>query len=126
MNEVFIISTGIFLPNSPISNDEMEDFLGRINGKDSRAKDRILKQNGIKTRYFAIDKNQQTTHSNAQLAANAIQNAIQKSTLRSKEVELLCTGTTQADLPIPGFASMVHAHLDINRCEVASFQSVCA
>jgi len=39
---------------------------------------------------------------------------------------LLCTGTTQGDLPIPGFASMVHAGLDFNRCEIASFQSVCA
>ncbi|WP_199851623.1 3-oxoacyl-[acyl-carrier-protein] synthase III C-terminal domain-containing protein [Brumimicrobium mesophilum] len=46
--------------------------------------------------------------------------------LLTADVEFLCTGTTQADLPIPGFASMVHAGLDINRCEVASFQSVCA
>lgn len=105
----------------------MEDFLGgRINGKDSRAKERVLKQNGIKTRHYAINKNQETTHSNAQLAVHAVNNALQKSSLRSADVELLCTGTTQADLPIPGFASMVHAGLDFNRCEVASFQSVCA
>lgn len=126
MNEVFITSSGVFLPNEPISNEEMETFLGCINGKSSRAKDRILKQNGIKTRYYAIDKNQETTHSNAQLAVHAIENALQKSNLRSTDIELLCTGTTQGDLPIPGFASMVHAGLDFNRCEIASFQSVCA
>jgi 3-oxoacyl-[acyl-carrier-protein] synthase-3 len=126
MKDVYITSSGIFLPNTSVSNEEMEDFLGRINGKDSRAKSRVLKQNGIKTRYYALNKKQETTHSNAQLAVNAIQDALQKCSLRSTDVELLCTGTTQGDLPIPGFASMVHAGLDFNRCEVASFQSVCA
>lgn len=126
MREVYITSSGSFLPNNPISNTEMEDYLGRINGKDSRAKERVLKQNGIKTRYYAINKKQETTHSNAQLAINAIQNALKNSAIRASEIELLCTGTTQGDLPIPGFASMVHAGLNFNRCEVASFQSVCA
>jgi 3-oxoacyl-[acyl-carrier-protein] synthase-3 len=126
MNEVFITSTGTFLPNKAISNDEIEDYLGRINGKDSRAKARVLNQNGIKSRHFALNKEQETTHSNAELAVNAIKNALQKSGLRPTEVELLNTGTTQADLPIPGFASMVHAGLEFKRCEVASFQSVCA
>ncbi|CAZ98606.1 MULTISPECIES: StlD/DarB family beta-ketosynthase [Zobellia] len=126
MSEVYITSTGSFLPNKAVSNEEIEDYLGRINGRDSRAKSRVLKQNGIKTRHYAIDKNQESTHSNAQLAVSAINDAIQKSGLRSSDVELLCTGTTQGDLPIPGFASMVHAGLDFNRCEVANFQSVCA
>lgn len=126
MKDVYITSSGTFLPNKPISNEEMEDYLGRINGKDSRAKDRILNQNGIKTRHYAINDRQQTTHSNAQLAVNAIKNTLQKSSLRSSDVQLLCAGTTQGDLPIPGFASMVHGGLDFNKCEVASFQSVCA
>lgn len=126
MNDVFITSSGTFLPNKAISNEEMESFLGRINGKDSRAKERILKQNGIKTRYYALNKKQETTHSNAQLAVTAIENALQKSSLRSSDVALLSTGTTQGDLLIPGFASMVHAGLDFDKCEVASFQSVCA
>ncbi|MDA9057034.1 beta-ketoacyl-ACP synthase III [Flavobacteriaceae bacterium] len=126
MNDVFITSSGTFLPNKAISNEEMEAFLGRINGKDSRAKERILKQNGIKTRYYALNKKQESTHSNAQLAVTAIENALQKSSLRSSDVALLCTGTTQGDLLIPGFASMVHAGLDFDKCEVASFQSVCA
>lgn len=126
MNEVYITSSGTFLPNEPISNEEMETFLGCINGENSRAKDRILNQNGIKTRYYAINENQETTHSNAQLAVHAIQDALQKSNLRPTDIELLCAGTTQGDLPIPGFASMVHAGLDFERCEIASFQSVCA
>ena len=71
MEEVYITALGTFMPNNSISNDEMEDFLGKINGKRSSAKSRILKQNGIQKRYYAIDKNQKTTHSNAQMGARA-------------------------------------------------------
>jgi len=71
MSEVYITSSGTFLPNKAVSNEEMEDFLGRINNKNSRAKERVLKQNGIKTRYYALNKKQETTHSNAQLAVNS-------------------------------------------------------
>ncbi len=126
MNNIYITASGIFLPNQKIANEEMEDYLGLINGKKSVAKDKILGQNGIKTRYYAIDKNQNSTHSNAKMAALAAENAISKSSLKINDIELLCTGTTQADLPVPGFASMVHAELDIPNCEIAGFQSVCA
>ena len=126
MNEVFITSAGSFLPNEKIDNSQIEEYLGLINGKKSSVKERILKQNGIETRYFAIDKKQKTTHLNAELAAEAIKAALGKSKLNDKDIELLATGTTQGDLPIPGFGSMVHAQLDFNACELASFQSVCA
>jgi len=126
MKDVYITSIGAYLPNKAISNDEIESYLGKINGKESAVKNRILKQNGIQKRYFAIDKNQKSTHSNAEMAVKAVEKAIENSKLRASEVQLLATGTTQGDLPIPGFASMVHAGLDFKKCEVASFQSVCA
>ncbi len=126
MENVYITSSGAFLPNDPISNDEMENYLGQINGVPSNAKARILSQNGIKNRFYAIDKNQESTHSNAQLAIEAVNKAIENSSLRPNEIELLSTGTTQGDLPIPGFASMVHAGLEFGKCEIANFQSVCA
>jgi 3-oxoacyl-[acyl-carrier-protein] synthase III len=126
MKDVFITSTGVYLPGNPISNDEMEDYLGKINGQTSTAKRRVLKQNGIKTRHFAIDKNQKTLHQNADLAAFAIKNTLKNVSFDPKKVEFLATGTTQGDLPIPGFASTVHARSDFGRCELASFQSVCS
>lgn len=126
MYKVYITSSGTFLPNAPIGNAEMEEYLGKINGKSSAIKDRILKQNGIQHRYYALNKQQQSTHSNAQMAALAAEQAITRSTLKGKDIQLLSTGTTQGDLPVPGFASMVHSKLDFANCEVASFQSVCA
>lgn len=126
MKSVFITAAGSFLPNQAISNDEMEDYLGRVNGKPSSAKSRILKQNGILGRYYALDKNGKTTISNAKMAAEAIRAGLERSNLRPGEVELISVGTTQADLPVPGFASQVHAELNTPPCELASFQSVCA
>lgn len=125
-NQVYITSLGVFLPNEAISNDEMEDYLGKIHGKSSVVRSRILKQNGILSRYYALTREQKSTHSNAELAANAIRQALAKSNVDPKGVQLLATGTTQGDLPVPGFASMVHAELGLPKCEVASFQSVCS
>ncbi len=126
MNNVYINAIGAFLPGDPIDNEAIEQHLGRVHNKPSSLKNRILKQNGIKTRYYALDNKQQSKYSNASLAANAAKNAIEKSKLSLKDIELLATGTTQGDLPVPGFASMVHAQLSIPQCEVASFQSVCS
>src|SRR5690606_24540989 len=107
---------GIFLPNQPVENEEIEDYLGKIHDKGSATKKRILDQNGIKRRYFALNREKQSTHTNATMAANAIHNALARGGVRPDEVTLLVTGTTQADLPVPGFASMVHAALDIPKC----------
>ncbi|HEY4485661.1 MAG TPA: 3-oxoacyl-ACP synthase, partial [Nitrospiria bacterium] len=66
--DVYITAMGKFLPGEPISNEEMESYLGFVDGKASRARRRVLKQNGIKTRYYAIDKNQRTRIKNSEMA----------------------------------------------------------
>jgi len=60
-HKVYINSIGKHLPNSPVHNDEMEEYLGLIGGKPSRTRERMLKQNGIITRYYALDRDQQST-----------------------------------------------------------------
>lgn len=126
MIKVYITASGSYLPNDPIPNIEIEDYLGKVHGESSTVKTRISKQNGIQSRYYALDKNQKTTHSNAQMAALASESALGRSQLLKSEVQLLATGTTQSDLPVPGFASLVHAEFGIPPCALASFQSVCA
>lgn len=123
---VYINAIGMHLPNSPVSNEDMEDFLGLIGGKPSRAKERMLKQNGIKTRYYALDKSQNSTDSVAGMADKAIKNCLAKANVNKEDVELLTAGTTQGDVPIPGFASMVHAESKLPVCNIVSHQSVCS
>lgn len=45
--KVYINRIASYLPNKPISNDEMEDYIGMIGGKPSRVRSIVLRQNGI-------------------------------------------------------------------------------
>ncbi|MGZ3885273.1 MAG: hypothetical protein ACXVPD_14080, partial [Bacteroidia bacterium] len=125
MPDVFINAVARFLPNAAVSNSEMEEYLGYIGGKKSRSKEIILRSNGIKTRYYAVDKQGKPTHSNAQLTAEAIRNLF-SDTFTAKDMELLSCGTTTADQLLPSHAAMVQGLLEgIRPIEVNSFVSSC-
>ncbi|MBN2668278.1 MAG: beta-ketoacyl-ACP synthase III [Bacteroidales bacterium] len=119
--EVYINIMSRFLPNNPISNDEMEDYLGKIHGVKSKAKSLILRNNGIKTRYYAIDKNQKSTHTNSELSLEAIK----KLNINIDQLELLSLGTTSADQTLPSHAAMVHGLVGGQALEVISPQGSC-
>jgi len=121
---VYISALGAFLPGEAVSNDEMEEFIGVVGGA-KRMKDRVLKQNGIRSRYYAMDRDGQSTHRNSEMAALAITDALEHSRFSKEDLELLAVGTTQGDLLVPGFASMVHGELGNPSCEVVSHHGVC-
>jgi 3-oxoacyl-[acyl-carrier-protein] synthase-3 len=125
MTSAYLTALGKFLPGEPISNDEMEDYLGRIHGKRSRARARILKQNGIERRYYAIDKEQRSLHSNSEMAALAAKDALARAGATAESVDFLAAATSQGDFPLPGFASYVQADLGLPPCEIASHHGVC-
>ncbi|MBO6825350.1 MAG: beta-ketoacyl-ACP synthase III [Sneathiella sp.] len=126
MRDVYITSAGGFLPGSPITNSQMEEYLGYIKGKPSRFGKMILRQNGIQTRHYALDTDGKPQYSSAEMAANAIHTALERSTVSKDRIEFLSTATTQGDTLVPGFASLVHHNSDLPPMEIASFQSVCA
>jgi 3-oxoacyl-[acyl-carrier-protein] synthase-3 len=117
---------GKYLPGEPINNDQMEAHLGRIGSKPSALRERVLRQNMIEQRYYAIDNHQRTIISNARMAANAVRDAIANGTTDLKHVRLLVAATSQGDLPLPGFASMVHGELALPPCEIATIHGICA
>ncbi len=126
MHDVFINGIGKFLPGAPISNDQMEAYLGYINGRPSKVKDRILKSNGIQQRYYALDTEQKITYLNSQMAAIAIRDVMAQVDLDPQTVDLLCAGTTWADLLVPGFANMVHGELpELSPIETLTSMGVC-
>jgi 3-oxoacyl-[acyl-carrier-protein] synthase-3 len=124
-NPAYITALGKFLPGEPVSNDEMEDHLGRIGGKPSRLRARILRQNGIQSRYYALDREGRMCYSNCELAAHAVRDAVQHSELQLGDIEYLAAATSQGDLMVPGFASMVHGELKLPPCEIATLHGVC-
>lgn len=81
-NEVFITSTATYFPNSPVTNDCMENYLGLISGVNSRVKNIVLRQNGIKQRYYALNTKQEMTHTNADLAVQSIHRLLKNIYLR--------------------------------------------
>jgi 3-oxoacyl-[acyl-carrier-protein] synthase-3 len=122
----YLTSTGSFLPGPPINNDEIEDVLGRVEGKDSRLKARILKSNGIQTRHYAIDRAHRTTHSTVQMGAAAARRCLEDSSVPARSIGMLSCATTQGDLVAPGFGSMVQAELGIPAVELLTAHGICS
>jgi len=121
MANVYINQITNFLPNNPISNDEMEEVLGQIGGKPSRVRRIVLKSNGIQQRYYVIDKAQNICYSNAEITANAIR----KLDFNLDKLDCLVCGTTQPDQIMPNHAVMVHGELKSQPCEVVATAGIC-
>jgi 3-oxoacyl-[acyl-carrier-protein] synthase-3 len=124
MNDVYINRAGKFLPNNPISNDEMEGYLGLINNRVSKARQVVLRNNGIKTRYYALDKNGNPTHTNADLTYAAVESLFDESFTKN-DIEMLSCGTSTPDHFLPSHAAMVHGLLKNKSLELNSSSGVC-
>ena len=73
MNSVYINNVQKFMPNDAVTNEEIEDYLGYIGGKKSKAKKVVLRSNGIKSRYYVLEKGtEKALFSNAEITSNAI------------------------------------------------------
>ncbi len=122
--DVFITAVSKFLPNAPVSNDDMERYLGLINGKPSRVKRIVLKQNGIRSRYYALDENQRMTHTNAELAFRSITKLFPDEKIPD-DIEVLACATGNPDQLLPSHASMVHGLMKNKPMEIYSCAGVC-
>jgi 3-oxoacyl-[acyl-carrier-protein] synthase III len=124
---VYINDISMFLPNTPVNNDDIETVLGKIDGFPSRAKRIVLKNNGIKERYYAICRETgELTHTNAQLAAEAVRRLKPYEGFLPDHIECLCCGTTSPDLLFPGHALMVQGELGLAPCEAITTAGICA
>lgn len=122
--EVYITRLAKYLPNDPVSNEEMEEILGKINGKPSRAKTLVLRNNKITNRYYALDKHGKSTHTNAELTAEAIK-SLADNDFRLNDIDLLACGTTSPDQLLPSHTAMVHGELKIKPVEIVSMSGAC-
>ena len=108
----FITDLAAFLPGDPVPNDQMEQILGMVNQVPSRTRRIILRNNKIGRRHYALDpRTRAATHSNAQLAAEAIRRLRPHPGFSPAEIECLCCGTSSPDQLMPGHGLMVHGEL---------------
>jgi 3-oxoacyl-[acyl-carrier-protein] synthase-3 len=124
MFEVYITKAAKYLPNEAVSNDEMEAYLGLINDTASKARRIILRNNKITSRYYAVDKEGKSTHSNAELTKNAILPLFDEN-FTPQDLEVLSCGTSTPDIFLPSHAAMVHGLLKNKSVELNSSTGVC-
>ena len=110
MNPVYITKASKYLPNIPIDNDQMEIFLGKVNETASKAKRIVLRNNGITTRYYALDTQGNSTHTNADLTCLAIKGLLDTH-FKAEDIQVLSCGTSTPDCLLPSHAAMVHGLL---------------
>lgn len=122
---VYINKVTNFLPNEPISNDDMEIVLGKINDQNSKARRIVLRNNGIEQRYYAIDRLGNITHTNALLTKEAI-NKLFDENFTNTDVELLSCGTSTPDQMLPSHAAMVHGLMANKNIEINSSAGICS
>ncbi|MBZ4188645.1 beta-ketoacyl-ACP synthase III [Niabella beijingensis] len=126
LNDVYINRTSHYFPNNPVSNDEMEEYLGYINGKPSKSRRIVLRNNAITNRYYALEKGGKITHTNAQLTAAAIKELFRNDPEGAKQIDVLSCGTSSPDQMMPSHAVMVHGWLpELGSIEVVSPSGVC-
>lgn len=126
LKEVYITRTASFFPNNPVSNDEMEEFLGYINDKPSKSKRIVLRNNGITNRYYALEKGGKVTHTNAEMTAQAIRTLFNGTPQNLQSLQLLSCGTSSPDQMMPSHGVMVHGYLpETKAIEVVSPAGVC-
>ncbi len=124
--EVYINSTSAYFPNEPVPNEDMEQYLGFINGRPSKSKNIVLRNNAIKNRYYALEKGGKSTHTNAQMTALAVKALFENNPEHVKDLELLSCGTSSPDQMMPSHGVMTHGWLpEAGGIEVVSPSGVC-
>jgi 3-oxoacyl-[acyl-carrier-protein] synthase-3 len=126
MTHAYITGAGAYLPGEPVDNEQLAARFGDGTIRDTALRRWTLAANGIRTRHYAVDENGMTVMLNEELAAGAARRALADRGLPVTAVRMLATGTTQGDVLVPGFASMVHGRLGGGPMELLSAAGVCA
>lgn len=125
--QCYITRTASYLPGPVIENNDIERFLGSLNGE-HEVREAVLKMNGIERRHYAQDESQRATHDVYDLGVRAAMSCLAGI---SEPVTYLGAGTTYSPLAAPGCASIMHERLRevglINHpVEISSHAGICS
>lgn len=125
-HDIYLLAASHYLPGEPINNEQIDAYVAPIDQNSRRIKQRVLGENGIQTRYYALDRDGNTTLSHTDLACKAVHNCLQQAQVSLPEIDLLTAATSGGDVSIPGVANMIQGALHAPPMEVHSHQGVCA
>lgn len=121
-NNTYLTQTAAFMPGDAINNNDIDKFIGAINKTSHRMKSRILAENGIKLRHYAIDEKGQSLHSVTSMGAKIIEALHNK----DETLEFLSTATTGGDCAAPGLANLIQGEMRLPPLETLSVSGICA
>ena len=122
----WIHGTGRVLPGPPVDNDGMDAYIAPLSKLSARIKRRILAENGITARHYAISTDGGTQFSCAAMATQAIAACLADAHRDIGDVGLLACGTSGGDALMPGFASMVLGEMAAPPMQTFSSHGICA
>ncbi|WP_158292660.1 3-oxoacyl-[acyl-carrier-protein] synthase III C-terminal domain-containing protein [Serinibacter arcticus] len=122
----YLTGLGSYLPGEPVENDQVASRLGGVDRRTEAIRRRIQRANGIRLRHYAMDSDGRTTELNEELAVKALTAALADRGIGAEQLGMLACATTQGDLLVPGFASMVHGRLGGGPMQVLTATGVCA
>lgn len=105
----FLTRTGSYLPGNPIPNERIDSYLGTFAGE-GETREKVLRMNGIRTRHYALDTEQNPTHDLYQLGVAAAVDCLGSRSPRFP-VSYLSAGSTNTPLVGPGLSSILHSRL---------------
>lgn len=121
-SRVYVANTASFMPGEPVDNDGMDRFIGSINKMSGRIKNRILAENGIRSRHYALDEQGRSLHSVTSMGA-AVANVL---TANREAPGFLAAATTGGDCAAPGLANLIQGELHLPPMETLSVSGICA
>jgi 3-oxoacyl-[acyl-carrier-protein] synthase III len=109
-----LISTGSYLPQKVVTNQELAKMVDTSN-------EWILTRTGITQRHIAAD-NEFTSH----MATKAAESALSKAKLSKDDIDLIIVATTTPDKTFPSTAAIIQGNLGIKNAAAFDIQAVCS
>jgi 3-oxoacyl-[acyl-carrier-protein] synthase III len=107
--DCYITRTGSFLPGDRVPNDQIDRYLGLLDGE-ALIRQSVLAMNGIEGRFYAQDAHQHPTYSVYDLATEAAKRCCENAPSLQR-ISYLSAGTTYSPLSGPGICSLLHHRL---------------
>ena len=101
MENIKIVANGVYIPEIPITSEELEKELDLEKGY-------IKKRTGIVKRYYTNEKIQD-------IALKAVENLFSKN-IEKENIGLIITATTTTENLMPGISNYVQKKLEIDKC----------
>ena len=109
-----IVGTGSYLPNKVLTNDDLAKMV-------ETSDEWIYTRTGIKQRHVAADD-----ECTSDLAARAIQNALDNAKISAEDVDLLIVATITPDLVFPSTSCIVQKKLGLKNAVALDISAACS